>query len=212
MQRIDSYLTQIARVLLDMPRGPIATIVEALWDTYQRDGTILICGNGGSAATASHFACDLAKATVRASHRRVRALALTDNVPVMTAWSNDQSYSDVFVEQLKTVYRPGDLLVAISGSGNSSNVLRAVAWAIQCGAPTVGLSGFDGGTLAHLARYSLHIANSVMPQVEDIHMAICHALATELAERVEQAPSDTLETVEISDLARVETLRLVVGQ
>jgi D-sedoheptulose 7-phosphate isomerase len=186
MERLDTYLTQVAQTLRDLRRDQLAAVAQALWKTYERDGTIVICGNGGSAATASHFACDLAKWTVRAERRRVRALALTDNIPVMTAWSNDKSYDDMFVEQLIGHYRPGDLLFAISGSGNSPNVLRSVVWANARGAPTVGLSGFDGGKLARLARHSLHVANSVMPQVEDAHMAVCHALAVELGMLIEQ--------------------------
>jgi D-sedoheptulose 7-phosphate isomerase len=180
LKQLDTYLTQLARTLEEIPREALAAVAQALWETYQRDGTIIICGNGGSAATASHFACDLAKWTISTERRRLRALALTDNVPLMTAWSNDRSYDSLFVEQLLTHYRPGDLLVAISGSGNSPNVLQAVAWANQVDAPTVGLSGFDGGKLAQLARYSLHVPNHVMPQVEDAHSAICHALAVQL--------------------------------
>jgi D-sedoheptulose 7-phosphate isomerase len=90
----------------------------------------------------------------------------------------------VFVEQLISIYRPGDMLFAISGSGNSPNVLRAVEWANDRGAPTVGLSGFDGGKLARLARFGLHVHNDVMPQVEDIHMAICHGLAVAMRQRI----------------------------
>ena len=184
MEQLDIYLNQVAQALIALPRPPLEAIAQALWETYQRDGTIVICGNGGSAATASHFACDLAKWTINPGRRRVRALALTDNVPVMTAWSNDRSYDDPFVEQLISHYRPGDLLFAISGSGNSPNVLRAVDWASQSDAPTVGLSGFDGGALARKVGYSLRIANNVMPQVEDVHMAVCHALAVHLGERI----------------------------
>src|SRR5215216_5505653 len=177
LEELDAYLLQVAQTLIHLPRDPLEQIAQALWETYERDGTILICGNGGSAASATHFACDLAKLTISADCRRVRALALTDNIALMTAWSNDQAYADVFVEQLIGVYRPGDLLFTISGSGNSPNVLRAVEWANECGAPTIGLTGFDGGMLARLARYSLRMDNHVMPQVEDVHMAICHALA-----------------------------------
>ena len=159
MEQLDSYLTQLSHTLLSLPRRPLEEIAQALWDTYQRDGTVHICGNGGSAATASHFACDLAKWTAKPDRRRMRALALTDNVPVMTAWSNDRNYESVFVEQLIAHYRPGDLLFAISGSGNSPNVLQAVKWANQCGAPTIGLSGFDGGKLVGLVRHSLCVDN-----------------------------------------------------
>jgi D-sedoheptulose 7-phosphate isomerase len=187
MDQLDIYLSEVARTLTQLPRRQIAAIAQALWETYDRDGTILVCGNGGSAANASHFACDLAKSTIMPDARRVRALALTDHTSLLTAWSNDQGYADVFVEQLIGLYRPGDLVFAISGSGNSPNVLRAVAWANQQGAPTVGLTGFDGGALAHLAAYSLRMENHNMPQVEDVHMTVCHALALELRARIGQS-------------------------
>jgi D-sedoheptulose 7-phosphate isomerase len=184
LEDLTIYLHQVAQTLSQLPHQPLDRIAEALWTTYERDGTILICGNGGSAASASHFACDMAKLTISADCRRVRALALTDNIPLITAWSNDQAYADVFVEQLISIYRPGDMLFAISGSGNSPNVLRAVEWANDRGAPTVGLSGFDGGKLARLARFGLHVHNDVMPQVEDIHMAICHGLSVAMRQRI----------------------------
>jgi len=184
IEDLNTYLHQVAQTLIQLPRQPLDRIAEAIWETYERDGTILICGNGGSAASASHFACDMAKLTISADSRRVRALALTDNIPLITAWSNDQAYADVFVEQLIGLYRPGDMLFAISGSGNSPNVLRAVEWANDRGAPTVGLTGFDGGRLARLARFSLHVKNDIMPQVEDIHMTICHGLAVAIRRRI----------------------------
>ena len=184
IEDLNTYLQEVAQTLNLLPRQPLDRIAKALWETYERDATILICGNGGSAASASHFACDLAKLTISADCRRVRALALTDNIPLMTAWSNDQAYADVFVEQLIGIYRPGDMLFAISGSGNSPNVLRAVEWANDRGAPTIGLTGFDGGRLTRLARLSLHVNNYVMPQVEDIHMTVCHGLAVAMRRRV----------------------------
>jgi D-sedoheptulose 7-phosphate isomerase len=184
VQRIDRYLTEVAATLATMPREPLDAIAQALWETYARDATIIVCGNGGSAASASHFACDLAKWTICADRRRVRAVALTDNVPLMSAWSNDAHYERVFIEQLITHYRPGDTLVAISGSGNSPNVLHAVDWANRQGATTIGMAGFDGGKLARLARIALVVPNHSMPQVEDAHMALCHALAVNLAELI----------------------------
>jgi D-sedoheptulose 7-phosphate isomerase len=198
MNQLSRYLREVATVLEQLPQPALNSIADALWATYERDGTIIVCGNGGSAATASHFACDLAKWTIRPGARRVRALALTDNIPVMTAFSNDQGYSDVFVEQLMTHYRPGDMLFAISGSGNSPNVLQAIAWANEQGAPTVGITGFDGGKLARMAQISLHVENHHMPQVEDVHSTICHALAVEMGLRIEQS---ALELVQIPNLA-----------
>ncbi len=184
MHRIDRYFAQLAETLAATPRGPLEAIEQALWETYERDGTIIVCGNGGSAASASHFACDLAKWTIRPGMRRMRALALTDNTPVILAWANDTSYERVFVEQLMSLFRPGDTLVAISGSGNSPNVLRAVEWANEQGAPTIGMTGFGGGKLADLATIAHVAPSSLMPEVEDVHIALCHALAVSLGERM----------------------------
>ncbi len=182
--RVDGYLASLAETLAAVPREPLRAIEKALWQTYLRDGTIIVCGNGGSAATASHFACDLVKWTVSDGCRRLRALALTDNVPVMTAWSNDTAYERVFVEQVMSLYRPGDTLVAISGSGNSPNVLRAVEWMASQGAVTIGLTGFDGGKLATLAQIAVVVPSHFMPEVEDVHIALCHSLTVALGERI----------------------------
>ena len=122
--------------------------------------------------------------TVAAAAMPTAAMALTDNVALMTAWANDTAYERLFVEQLMTYYRPGDTVVAISGSGNSPSVLRAIEWANAQGAPTIGLVGFDGGKLAPLAKLSLVAPSHFMPEVEDVHMAICHAMAVTLGERV----------------------------
>jgi D-sedoheptulose 7-phosphate isomerase len=188
MQRIDTYLTELMAILAATPSEPLHAIARTLWETYERDGMIIVCGNGGSAATSSHFACDLAKWTICEGRRCVRALALTDNVALLSAWANDATYERVFVEQLSSHYRPGDTLVAISGSGNSSNVLRAVEWANARGATTIGLAGCGGGTLARLADLMLVVPSHCMPQIEDIHMAICHALAVNLGEMIKDVP------------------------
>lgn len=184
MEQIDTYIKAVAYTLAGIRRGQLEAVATSLWETFQRDGTIFICGNGGSAATASHFANDLSKGTINWGRRRARALALTDNVPLLTAWSNDVAYESIFAEQLAGHYRPGDLLFAISGSGNSPNVLSAVDWATSRGAPTVGLSGFNGGTLATLVTHSLVVANYAMPQVEDAHSVVCHALAVWLRTQI----------------------------
>jgi len=175
------------QTLTQLPLGALQQVADALWEAYERDATIFICGNGGSAATASHFACDLAKWTINAHVRRVRAIALTDNVPLMTAWSNDQAYADIFVEQLKALYRDGDVIVAISGSGNSPNVVRAIEWGNAVGATTIALTGFDGGRLNQIAQIKLHVNHHFMPQVEDIHSTICHALAVHLGKQIATA-------------------------
>lgn len=198
MQAIDCYLADLAAVLAATPREPLHAMTYALWETYRRDGAIITCGNGGSAASASHFVCDIAKWTVHEGQPRVRAIALTDNVPLITAWSNDTAYERAFVEQLMSVYRPGDTLLAISGSGNSPNVLRAVEWANDQGAMTIGLTGFGGGRLAHLARLAVVTPSHFMPQVEDAHSAMCHALAVALGQMI----ADNARVAETVRMAR----------
>lgn len=187
MRSVAHYMSELSRALEATPGKLLSDILETLWQTYLDDGTIITCGNGGSASTASHFACDLAKWTITPDRRRVRAVALTDNIPLMLAWSNDTAYERVFVEQLVNIYRPGDTIVAISGSGNSPNVLRAVEWANAQGATTIGLTGFSGGKLASLARLGIIAPSYFMPQVEDIHLAWCHALAVNLGELMTQS-------------------------
>lgn len=187
MDHLKGYLSEVVQTLQQLPSPALNRIAAALWAAYERDATIFVCGNGGSAATASHFACDLSKWTINSRARRVRAIALTDNIPLLTAWSNDQGYADVFVEQLRAHYRAGDVLFAISGSGNSPNVLRAVEWANAEGATTLGITGFDGGQLARSATVVLLVDNHLMPQVEDVHSMVCHALAVNLGRQIEQS-------------------------
>ncbi|MGQ9614540.1 SIS domain-containing protein [Chloroflexus sp.] len=185
MNNLTSYVVQTYQMLEQLPLWELQRVADAIWEAYQHDATIFVCGNGGSAATASHFACDLSKWTINPQARRVRAIALTDNVPLITAWSNDQEYADVFVEQLQALYRDGDIIIAISGSGNSANVVRAIEWGNRVGAVTIGITGRDGGRLYRIAKIGLHVKNNFMPLIEDIHSIVCHALAVNLGRQIE---------------------------
>lgn len=178
------YFDWIAGALAGIELDDLAAIEQALWDTYQRGGTIFVCGNGGNAATASHFVCDLMKLTIAADTQRMRAIALTDNLPLLTAWGNDEGYDRVFVEQLASLSRPGDTLVALSASGNSPNVLHAVRWANAQNLRTIGITGYNGGKLAAIAQETLIIPSENMQVIEDIQSIICHALASGLAHRM----------------------------
>jgi D-sedoheptulose 7-phosphate isomerase len=131
-------------------------------------------GNGGSAATASHYAADFNKGLSYGKARRFRFICLSDNVPTLTAYANDVAYDEAFVEQLRNFLEPGDLVVAISGSGNSRNVLKAIEYANRSGAVTVGLTGYDGGELKRIARYGVHIPIDDMQVTEDLHMVLDH--------------------------------------
>ena len=137
---------------------------------------VFLCGNGGSAALASHLAVDLGKGCSRNRDQRFKVLSLTDNVPWMTALANDISYDDVFVEQLRNYAKKGDLLLAISGSGNSKNVLKALTYANQTGCETIGISGFAGGKLKELVKHHVHIKSDHMGLIEDAQMIVGHML------------------------------------
>ncbi len=137
---------------------------------------IFVCGNGGSAATASHFACDIGKGASFNRPSRFRIMALTDSLTTLTAYSNDVSYDAVFVEQLRNFARPGDLVMAISGSGNSPNVVRALEYANSIGCRTLALTGRDGGQLGPLAGLNIQVPVPHMGRIEDAHMIVCHMI------------------------------------
>lgn len=148
------------------------------WFKQARAGgqTIFVCGNGGSASTASHFACDMVKGASYNRDSRFRIMALTDSLPTMTAYSNDVSYDCVFCEQLKNFAKPGDLVMGISGSGNSPNVLRAMEYANSIGCNTIALTGRDGGKLGPLAKLNIQVPVPHMGRIEDAHMIVCHMI------------------------------------
>ncbi len=152
--------------------------VEQLIEVFRRaraeERQIFVFGNGGSAATANHFACDIVKGASYGRENRFRILSLSEQIPTMTAYSNDVGYESVFVEPLKNFARPGDLVMAISGSGNSENVIRAIDYAKSIGCYTVGLSGISGGRLRPSVDLSLHVSDDHMGRVEDAHFFICH--------------------------------------
>lgn len=169
------YLDYLKQVITALDIEEISAFARALLDARERGARIFFIGNGGSAATASHFANDVAIGS-RSWHKSFRAMSLTDNVPIMTAIGNDYGYDEIFVLQLKTVMQPGDLLIAISASGNSPNVLKAIEYANENGAITIGLTGFDGGKLRRLAKSSVHVPTSKgeYGPVEDLHMVLDH--------------------------------------
>ena len=197
---IQQYLEDVRDTLASLPLDHIQDVVDVLLSANYVGSTVFTLGNGGSAATASHFACDLAKGTITPGRPRFRVVALTDNVPLMTAWSNDVAYEDVFAEQLRGLIRQGDVVVAISGSGNSPNVLRAVELARRMGGITIGFSGFDGGQLSTLVDVPVVVPSECMEQIEDVHVVLCHLTSTVLRERlqrIEPPASLVLDTVEL---------------
>ena len=177
---LNRYTTTLQDVLGKLPAEDVARVIDEIVAAGERSSTIFIMGNGGSAATASHFACDLAKGTQRPGQPLFRVIALTDNVPLITAWGNDTSYDRIFAEQLRPLVRPDDLVIVISGSGNSPNVLEAVRLANDAGARTLGWTGFSGGKLKDMVDVCVIVPSNSMEQIEDVHLIIEHAVCTTL--------------------------------
>jgi D-sedoheptulose 7-phosphate isomerase len=182
LDAITKYISGVGVTLGKLPVEKIAEAIDLLEKARLEGNKVLIFGNGGSAATASHFASDLSKGAIREGKPRIKAFALTDNIPVLTAWANDTSYENVFAEQLENCVDPGDIVIGISGSGNSLNVLKAMNVARARGASTIGFIGFDGGKLKSLVDIAIIVPSHNMEQVEDIHLLLEHAITTCLRE------------------------------
>ena len=171
------YFGELQRVLLELPHSIIDRIANELLKANESGRIVYLFGNGGSASLASHFACDLGKGTAHCNGgKRFRVLALTDNIPTMTAWANDSGYEDIFSEQLRNFIQPQDIAFAISGSGNSKNVLRALQVAREAGARTIGISGFQGGKMRSLCDICLVVPSDNMQIIEDLHLAMAHTI------------------------------------
>lgn len=181
-QFIEEYLDNLSQTLADLPREPLLEIIRVLRQARQVGKRIYIFGNGGSAATASHMVCDLLKNTARSGQPQMRIIGLCDNTPTFSAYANDEGYERVFSQPLLALGEPGDIAIAISGSGNSPNVIRAVQTAQDLGMFTIGLSGFAGGQLAFHADLCLVVPSDSMERIEDVHMVIDHILTGALRE------------------------------
>ena len=189
------YVDGLKAVLDRLPLDAVDRTVEAIEAAHTAGKQIFVIGNGGSAATASHMMNDLCKGTLGhkgdAPWKRFRVIALTDNVSLMTAWANDTDYSHIFSEPLKNLAQAGDVLVAISASGNSPNVLAAVEAAKQIGVRVVGLTGFGGGKLAKLADVVFIVPSDGYGPVEDVHMILDHIITGYLYEKLKAAHGTT---------------------
>jgi D-sedoheptulose 7-phosphate isomerase len=171
------YFEELQRVVTLLPREEIEQIAATLVKAFESERMVYTFGNGGSASLASHLACDLGKGTAYCNGaKRFRVLALTDNLPTMTAWANDSSYEEIFAEQLRNFVQPGDVAFAISGSGNSRNVLRALEVARKAGATAVGISGFQGGRMKALCDICVVVPSNNMQIIEDLHLAMAHSI------------------------------------
>jgi D-sedoheptulose 7-phosphate isomerase len=183
---LNNYIQSVSQTFENLDKKEISNFIDLLENAYNNDKFVYVIGNGGSAANASHFAQDLAKGTkvTKDQKKRLKALSLTDNIPFITAQGNDEGYDSIFVEQLKTYAKPGDYLVAISGSGNSPNIIEAIEWANASGIITIGITGFDGGKLKTIAKYSVNVNYYEMCTAEIIHSFIFHYIILELRDRL----------------------------
>lgn len=187
---VDAYFGRLKAELDRVCRADVERLGELVYRAWEEGRFVFVFGNGGSAATASHFAADWGKNSVSAENmaqlagRRLKILSLTDNVPWLSALGNDLGYDQIFVQQLIHYASPGDLAIAISGSGNSPNVLKAVQWANDHGLTTFGLTGYDGGKLKAIAQAGIHVALDDMAMVESIHACIGHWIVDDLTARI----------------------------
>ncbi len=180
-----AYLDRLAGLLAGVAE-PSDRMIDTLYRAFEQERTIFLAGNGGSAAAASHFGQDLAKGTLASmsASKRFRVIPLTDNIGFITALANDEGYESVFEQQLRNLGREGDVLVAISGSGNSPNVLRAVEYAKSIGMTTIGVTGFDGGKLRQIADEGVHVPVDDMGMAEAVHGVVFHLAMNRLRERL----------------------------
>ena len=178
LEIISTYFANINATLNRLPVEQLVQVIRLLEKTRQTGRKVFIFGNGGSAATASHFASDLSKGAISNGKPRIKAIALTDNIPLILAWANDTGYENVFSEQLENLVEHGDIVIGISGRGNSQNVLKGIKVAKAKGATTIGLTGFDGGKLKELVNIAVVVPSHNMEQVEDIHLLLEHVITT----------------------------------
>jgi len=170
------YKAKLFQALDTIDYSKVDEAIAILQQARDEGRRVFICGNGGSASSANHFACDIVKGASYQRDKRFKIMALSESIPTMTAYANDVGYEDVFVEQLKNFAEPGDVVMAVSGSGNSPNVIKAIEYGNTHGCKTIGLTGFTGGRLAELAQLNIHVADDHMGRCEDGHMMVLHMI------------------------------------
>jgi len=196
LSRTNGYLDEVVEIAEGLDRRSIDKAIEILHEAWKNDSQVFVIGNGGSASTSTHFACDLNKWVSDEADRKFRAFALVDNIPLMSALTNDNGWSDVYSEQLRNFFREGDVLVAISvhgGSGSdkagpwSQNLLKAVKYAKDHGGKVVGLSGFDGGVLKTAADACIVVPANSTPHVEGMHLVLTHLMSEQLRAKISRS-------------------------
>jgi D-sedoheptulose 7-phosphate isomerase len=175
-EKIEEYFSKLKNTIDKVSFDDLNTLMNVLGQSKEEGNTIFIMGNGGSSATASHFVCDFNKGISLNKDKKFKFICLNDNIPSIMAYANDMSFEDIFIEQLKNYFQKGDVVIGISGSGNSMNVVKAIEYAKKNGGKTVGLTGYNGGKLMKLAEYNVNIPIDDMQITEDLHMVIDHCM------------------------------------
>lgn len=184
MEHIQNYISILQQTIDQLPRQLISDVIDVLQDARLRGNNIFIMGNGGSASTASHFVCDLAKNTRCEGLPHFRVIGLTDNTAIFSAYANDEGYEKVFAQQLASLIRPKDVVIGISTSGNSANVIHAIEEAHRHDGITIGFTGFDGGRVGQIVKFNIHIKSDIVEHVEDIHLMLEHIIVRTIKERL----------------------------
>jgi len=184
MSLIQNYIKGLKACLKELSQQKVEEIADIIFDTYKKNKQIFILGNGASASTGSHFVCDLEKGTRVRGKPYLKAISLTDNMALITALANDMNYSLIFVEQLANLLNKEDVVIGISASGNSLNVLKAIEFARSNGAITIGFIGFGGGKLKELVHKCIVLSSKDYGQVEDVHLSLAHIISYLVKERI----------------------------
>jgi len=184
MESIQNYISALHQTIDQLPQNLIIEVIDVLHNARMQENQVFIMGNGGSASTASHFVCDLAKNTRHDDLPHFRAVGLTDNMAIFSAYANDEGYASVFSQQLANLIRPNDVVIGISASGNSQNVLNAIEEAHKHdGVTTIGFTGFDGGRLGQMVHINIHVESNIIEHVEDIHLMLEHMIVKTMKEQ-----------------------------
>ncbi len=185
MENVNAYLERLRSAIDGLPQDRLTALGEMLYRAYRNEKQVFTLGNGGSASTASHMAADIAKNTIGPNMPRFRVLSLNDNAALLTALANDLGYEHVFSEQLKSLVRAGDLLIVVSGSGNSPNVVNAIRYAQSRSAEVAGVLGFDGGEAARIVDLAIVVPSDKYGVIEDVHLVINHIMVDYFQGRLE---------------------------
>jgi D-sedoheptulose 7-phosphate isomerase len=194
-KEINQYFDEIKEICDNISREDIDNAIELLFDAWKNGNSVFFCGNGGSAGTATHFMCDLFKVTIVEGKKRFRAFCLNDNIPLMTALINDEGWDNLFIEQLKNLFKPGDVIICLSvhgGSGKdkagawSQNLLKAMDYVKKNGGNAIGFAGFDGGAMKQLADVCIVVPFEATPHVEAFHVVLQHLIAFRLKQKIDE--------------------------